>query len=329
MGGMALAGAALGAPVVAHALIRRRARAPQAPRWGRSHRFAGRHGTIAFQELGEGPPIVLLHAFGPGYDSSQWRAAAEVLARGHRVLAPDLPGWGRSEAGVLDPGFYLDAIADFLHSVVRDRPVVAAAGLPAAYAAAVAAERPELVRALALVAPLGLGAGSDGDPALWPGRATHDGRPEAGARSLVGKLLDLPLVRVSVLDLVTSHAALAHHLRTEVYAAPERVDAALLDHHYRVSHLPSTRPALAAYLRGRLRHDPSEALAELRQPVWIAWGSAALHPPLETADLWLHRLPAARLEVLSGAGSLPHAEVPALFARSLERFIRELPAPQR
>jgi pimeloyl-ACP methyl ester carboxylesterase len=313
MGGMVLAGAALGAPVVAHALIRRRARAPQAPRWGRSHRFAGRHGTIAFQELGEGPPIVLLHAFGPGYDSSQWRAAAETLARGHRVLAPDLPGWGRSEPGPLRPDFYIEAIAEFLRAVPREQPVVAAAGLPGAYAAAVAAARPELVRALALIGPQGMG------------HAEENGNRAA---RLV-KLLALPLVRVSVLDLLTSHAALAHHLRQEVYAAPERVDAALLDHHYRVSHLPSTRPALASYLRGGLRHDPAEALAGLRQPVWIAWGASALDPPVEAADLWLNRLPAARLEVLAGAGNLPHAEVPALFARTLERFVRELPAPQR
>jgi pimeloyl-ACP methyl ester carboxylesterase len=317
---MVLAGAAVGAPVVAHAVIRRRARAPQAPRWGRSHHFAGGHGAIAFQELGEGSPIVLLHAFGPGYDGSQWRAAAEGLAKAHRVLVPDLPGWGRSEPGPMRSDFFIDAIADFLRGVARDRPVVVAAGLPGAYAAAVAARRPELVRALGLVAPLGLGVEDGADPA-------HFG---AAARSLLfGKLLEVPLVRISVLDLLTSHAALAHHLRHEVYGAAERVDAAVLDHHYRVSHLPATRPALATYLHGDLRYSPAEALGDLRQPVWIAWGALAVHPPVDAADLWLHALPAARLEVFAGCGNLPHAEVPALFARTLLRFVKELPPLKR
>ena len=39
-------------------------------------------------------------------------------------------------------------------------------------------------------------------------------------------------VRTTLLDLLTSRSALMHHLRKEVYAAPERVDAALLDHLY-------------------------------------------------------------------------------------------------
>src|SRR5258708_6963336 len=76
--GLALAGAALTAPAVAHALIQRRLRAPETPGWGRTHRYAGHLGSVVFQELGAGPAVVLLHAFGPGFDACQWRAAAEA-----------------------------------------------------------------------------------------------------------------------------------------------------------------------------------------------------------------------------------------------------------
>lgn len=305
-----LAGAAVGIPVAAAALLRRRAEPPAPPRWGRAHRYAGRWNEVVFQELGSGPPILLLHSFGPGYGPSQWRAVAEILAERHHVYVPDLPGWGRTRGGggFQRPDRYLNLIEDFLSGVVREKAVLVAAGLSAAYAVQAAKDHPGQVRALALVSPLGLG--EDGDD---PGR----GR----ASSFLSTLLSLPLVDAPVIDLLTSRTALEHHLRREVYAAPERVDAALLEHHYRASHTPQARAALAAYLRGDLWLDASEDLDSLRSPVWIAWGRKSKNPPVENADLWLRRLPDAEIDIFEGSGDLPQAEVPALFCRALERFL--------
>ena len=306
--GLLLAGAAVGVPLLAAALLRRRADPPSPPRWGRTHRYAGRSGReVVFQELGSGPPVLLLHSFGPGFDSGQWRSAAEVLAESHRVYVPDLPGWGRTRgpAGSHHPDPYLNLIEDFLTEVVREKAIVAAAGIAAAYAVQIALDEPEQVAALALVSPLGLGKDRD--------------------RSFAARLVGLPLVGALVLDLLTACTALEHHLRREVYAAPERVDAALLEHHYRASHTREARVALAAYLDGRLWLDVSAELDRLRTPVWFAWGRQSKTPPVETADLWLHRLPEAEIDIFEGAGALPHAEAPALFCRALERFLAKLP----
>ncbi|HSG41177.1 MAG TPA: hypothetical protein VLE27_16175, partial [Thermoanaerobaculia bacterium] len=57
---LALAGAAVGVPLAAAALLRRRAEPPSPPRWGRAHRYAGRWSEVVFQELGSGPPLLLL-----------------------------------------------------------------------------------------------------------------------------------------------------------------------------------------------------------------------------------------------------------------------------
>lgn len=310
-------GTAIGAPVLAHALIQRRVRPPRPPRWGHGHRYAGRHGEIAFQALGDGPAVVLLHSLGPGHDVAEWERAAEILADRFAVYALDLPGWGRSDPPyAYRPAAYADALEDFLAGVVREPAAVVAAGLAAAYAVEVAARRPDLVRGLALVAPSGLEA-SGGRSGSW-----------SAGRAGVRRLAAMPLVGTTALDLATSRAALARHLRQEVYAAPERVDAALVEHHYRTSHLPPARRTLAAYLAGRLR-PPARALAEeaaeVAQPVWIGWGRAAAQPPVECADLWLQRLPQAELDVFESAGNLPHAERPALFCRALEDFLAALP----
>jgi pimeloyl-ACP methyl ester carboxylesterase len=317
-----LIGAAIGVPAIAHVLIQRRARPPRPPRWGRGRRYAGHHGEIAFQALGSArggsAPIVLLHSLGPGHDVSEWEAAAEILAERAAVYALDLPGWGRSDApAAYRPGAYVEALEDFLTEVVREPAVVVAAGLSAAYALEVAAGRPELVRALGLVGPQGLEA--DAGRQGWLERS---GR--AGAR----RLASLPLVGLTALDLATSRAALTRHLRQEVYAAPERVDAALVEHHYRGSHLPLARRTLSAYLAGCLRPAAAALAADadaVAQPVWIAWGRAAAQPAVECADLWLRHLPRAALDVFEGAGSLPHAERAAAFCQALEAFLADLP----
>ena len=307
--GLLLAGAAMGAPALVSLVIRRRAEPPQTPRWGRAHRYAGRHGEIVFQELGlrgDRPPVVLLHSFGPGHDAQEWRAAAERLAERYAVYAPDLPGWGRSGApstGTWGPALYVEAIHGFLSGVVREPAVLIASGMSAAYAVRIAAEHPGRLRALGLVCPLGLEA-------------------EDGIGGFVGTLLRLPVVRDTVLDLVTSRSAITHHLRKEIYAAPERVDAALLDHHYRASHVPRSRAALAAWLGGELGDAVAETLPEIGLPVWIAWGRKSAAPRVEDADRWLPRLPhTAELEVIETAGALPHAEAPAAFCLALDRFI--------
>jgi pimeloyl-ACP methyl ester carboxylesterase len=347
--GLALAGAALAAPAVAHALIQRRLRAPEAPGWGRTHRYAGHFGPVVFQELGAGPPVVLLHAFGPGFDACQWRAAAEALAPRFRVLAPDLPGWGRSAPLEPRPRAYLAWLADFLAGVVWVRAALVAAGHAAPYAIHLAEERPALVRGLALVAPLGLptgGGGHDGrqEEATAPAADAADAaevRPPAAAGPeapvengrelpaaarpptdpLVAQLMAVPLLRVSVLDALTSRAVLGSYLRNHAYAAGDRVDAALLEHHYRVSHLPAHRQALAAYWRGDLDLPAGAALRALEVPLWIGlggedkenWPSADVLPP------------GAQVEAFEGTRALPHAEKPVTFGKALARFLDQLP----
>ncbi|HEY6321693.1 MAG TPA: alpha/beta fold hydrolase [Thermoanaerobaculia bacterium] len=364
--GLALAGAALAVPAVAHALIQRRLRAPEAPGWGRTHRYAGHFGSVVFQELGAGPPVVLLHAFGPGFDACQWRAAAEVLAPRFRVLAPDLPGWGRSAPLEPRPRAYLACLADFLAGVVWGRAALVAAGHAAPYAIHLAEERSALVRGLALVAPLGLPTGSGGRDEHPAGEAeaaseTAAAVPEAAAATgapaaaepetpaatepkvpaaprppgeldltagsgpplhpLVGHLMAVPLLRVSVLDALTSRAVLGSYLRNHAYAAGDRVDAALLERHYRVSHLPAHRQTLAAYWRGDLDLPAAAALRALEVPLWIGLGG-------EDKANWPGPdvLPAgAQVEAFEGTRALPHAEKPVTFGKALARFLDQLP----
>ena len=64
------------------------------------HRFPSRDGLeLAYRELGEGRPLVLVHGFTA--DGTQWLHhghAAEIAEQGYRVILPDLRGHGESAA---------------------------------------------------------------------------------------------------------------------------------------------------------------------------------------------------------------------------------------
>jgi non-heme chloroperoxidase len=83
--------------------------------------FRGPDGTdFAYVEVGEGPPIVLLH----GWSSSLrwWDRNIEALAAGHRVLALDFRGHGSSEktaSGHTMPGYAKD-VHDFVAGMAAE-----------------------------------------------------------------------------------------------------------------------------------------------------------------------------------------------------------------
>lgn len=72
---------------------------------------------------GDGPAVVLVHS--PGLVARVWQPVASRLTEGYRVLAPDLPGHGRSSSG---SGFSADAVAleSWMQEVAPDAVAVVA-----------------------------------------------------------------------------------------------------------------------------------------------------------------------------------------------------------
>jgi pimeloyl-ACP methyl ester carboxylesterase len=81
---------------------------------------------VHYRELGSGPPLLLIH--GLMTTSYSWRYVIDELARDFRVIAPDLPGCGRSDKP-LEPRYSGSALATFVLELqralgVRGCPVV-------------------------------------------------------------------------------------------------------------------------------------------------------------------------------------------------------------
>ena len=82
-------------------------------------------GMLHHVESGSGRPVVLLHAF--PMDSSLWATQRQSLAQGgHRVITPDLPGFGGSALAAEPPSLDVmaDAVVGLLDELGIERAVV-------------------------------------------------------------------------------------------------------------------------------------------------------------------------------------------------------------
>src|SRR5438034_10777632 len=106
---------------------------------------------------GRGRPVLFIHGLGSsGY--MEWRFNLEPTATRHRVYAPDLPGYGRTDKP--RARYTVPYFARFIERYMEDRGLRSAALIGASLGGRIALEvafdRPGLVRKLALVNTLGL-----------------------------------------------------------------------------------------------------------------------------------------------------------------------------
>src|ERR1700674_4916809 len=65
---------------------------------GEGRRYPWKDGDVFYEVKGakDAKPLVLIHGFGPGASSYEWRKNVDALAQQFRVFVVDLPGFGLS-----------------------------------------------------------------------------------------------------------------------------------------------------------------------------------------------------------------------------------------
>jgi pimeloyl-ACP methyl ester carboxylesterase len=101
------------------------------------------------------PPLLLVHGW--GVTSEALIECIDCLAEHHRVIAPDLPGFGRSPplSPPLTYAAYADVLARLLTDLDIERADVAGFSMGGGVALTFAARYPERLRKLVLIAPSG------------------------------------------------------------------------------------------------------------------------------------------------------------------------------
>ncbi len=110
---------------------------------------------ISYREVGQGPTVILLHS--SACSGGQWRDLVPRLAKSHRVLTPDLPGYGRSGSrrGRSPKGLTADgAVLAALAATGPERVHVVGHSYGGAVALDFALRQPERLASLTLLEPV-------------------------------------------------------------------------------------------------------------------------------------------------------------------------------
>jgi 2-hydroxy-6-oxonona-2,4-dienedioate hydrolase len=108
---------------------------------------------VDYHVAGAGAPVILVHGGGPGTTAlSTFGPTFDMLARGFRAFAPDMPGWGESSAVVFDARVQLDTLVAFIDAMGVERAAFVGHSLGGARALDLAAAHPDRVSALVLIA---------------------------------------------------------------------------------------------------------------------------------------------------------------------------------
>ncbi len=120
------------------------------------HRLELEGVSTAVLQGGQGPPVVLLH--GPGEFAARWLGVIPGLVAHHRVIAPDLPGHGRSRilGGELTPKRVLAWVDALIEAACDEPPALVGHVVGGAIAARYAIDRGDRLDRLVLVDSMGL-----------------------------------------------------------------------------------------------------------------------------------------------------------------------------
>lgn len=267
---------------------------PSVPSFGHEvdmQRFTLRDQPISYQDHGQGPAVVLLHPFPLDADAFVPQLAAFP---DHRLLIPDLRGFGGSDAAaemVTMDDHARDVVA-LLDALGVERAAIGGVSMGGYVAMALLRVAPERASALLL---MDTRSGADSDEA-------RAGR-ERLAAAVLAEGLD-PLVRSLLPRLLSPGSA---HL-ADVEAHIRRT---------------ATPEGVAAALRGMAaRPDSGADLAAFSGPALVLVGERDEITPLADADRMCAQLRAPTRLVIPDAAHLANIEQPAAVNAAIGSFLR-------
>ena len=258
--------------------------------------------SIAYQRAGSGPALVLLHGF--TLDSRSWRPQIEGLSDRFTVIAWDAPGAGQSDdpPGTFCIGDWANALAGVLDSAGIQRAHIVGLSWGGLLAQEFYRRYPSYVISLVLA----------GTYAGWKG-------------SLPAPLPEHRL-NAAVKDSFLSTGEFVQKYLPGMFgdaAAPaiqQELGDIMAEFHPAGFRLMAT--ALATT-------DTREFLPTINVPTLLIWGGADKRAPLDVGRAIYGSIPAARLEIIPGAGHLSNLERPAQFNTMVRDFCFSVARPLR
>lgn len=259
---------------------------------------------VHYNELGEGPALIFIHGGGPGSSGlSNFSRNMEAFADRYRVIAIDLPGYGRStKLRITEPlwGYYAKVMAGFIDALGLGKAHLVGNSLGGATALKTALDFPEKVDRLVLMGPGG-------------GYSLFEKSPSDGIRSLV----------TFYMPPGPSIGRLREFLNYLVYDPSSVSDAVLQERLDR-----AMDPETAEFMP--LRAGPNmapitdlwrERLDTLPHETLIIWGREDRVNPMDQGLILMRQIPKARFLVLPQCGHWAQWEKAEEFNRLVAGFL--------
>lgn len=253
-----------------------------------------------YHDVGEGDPVLLIHGSGPGVSAwANWRLTIPALAGRHRVVAPDVLGFGYTDpdpTGRYEVRSWLDHLTGFLDALHLERVSVVGNSFGGSMALKLAIAHPERVDRLVLMGAAGLEFPmTDGLRAVWRYRPSAENMKA--------------LMQVFAYDprLVSDDLAAMRH-RASIRPGVAEAFARMFDRAEEQSRLPD------------IASDPAD-VARLDHPTLIVHGRDDRVIPLEVSIRLLHLLPRSELHVFSQCGHWTQIERCARFNGLVSAFL--------
>ena len=265
-------------------------------------------------ESGSGTPIIFLHNGGGTFQN--WAHQLEYFSSTHRVIALDLPGFGRSHRPnePLTLENYVSGLSELLNKLNSPNPILVGNCIGSAIALEFALRNPEKVKALALFNICG------GIPMLNPRLQFWAGlRP----RTKIGKAIHKFMIDSA------RHPNFQSLNSTLIYANGEPTLHPMLDTFVEQQrHDPRLRASLYWLVMGL---DSFNVFSQPRQrpvnfpPTLLGWGKENNTLAPKWADMIAEWLKPNEFLLLEGAGHMPMYEQPEVVNEKLDMFIHSLP----
>ncbi len=268
---------------------------------------------LAYVDMGEGPQtLVLIHGLGSYMPA--WSNNLKVLAADARVIALDLPGYGRSDKpnAPYSMRYFVAKVRGLLETLEVDNPVLVGHSMGGQIALTYALMYPDEVRALVLASPAGLETFEDGE-AKWLAQAVT---PEFTC-------------------LASNEAIYSRHVGN-FHAMPKEAEFMVEDRvaMKSASEFPQYCLAVSRSVAGMLDGPVHDRLPTVSVPTLVTFGkndnlipNPFLHggSTQRLAEREAKRIPGADVVVLPKAGHMAHFERANAWNAEVLQFVRALP----
>ena len=239
-----------------------------------------------YQTFGEGKPFLILHGWGS--NSERWQVVAEIIAKGipegagpFRVIVPDLPGFGKSDAFSVawNMNNYINWLEEFIKELNIREFYLAGHSFGGALAVKLTIKHPQDVKKLFLVAAASV-------------------RKRTAQKSALK----------NISKIVKNFAFLPFY---------DFFRKAFYKFIIRKSDYPYVEGIMKETFKNVISEDLSQFTGFIRTPTVIIWGDKDKSTPVEDAYFMNNKIKNSKLFIINGAGHILNKECPDVLAEKI------------